>query len=267
MLVKSRKHHNGLITLHKPVPPCLLHETTSRDVGKEVVESPCVRSVSQKSTKVIKDPGIKKVHTVPSCSVKQQQDKLLVEKQEADAITKPLLDNENGFVKDLEGFLKHRDMQHVRKHELLHKRWTDRVWWPVQRSIERHFIRRRHEGSKKRHSGDIVYSAKVNTAPLEDPLFLHSRSRTREKKAVLHCLTGSTDSSPWVTSEEEQSRNKRSSRNQSLICMTVSDGRCFRPECWSSIDLSRRCSAKSWDDGASSTSSSTDMGTFFFLSG
>lgn len=35
----------------------------------------------------------------------------------------------------------------------------------------------------------------VSTAPLMDPLFLHSHSRMREKRAVLHCQTGFEQSS------------------------------------------------------------------------
>lgn len=129
------------------------------------------------------------------------QDQFLSKRQEADAITQPLLDTENGFIKvgvdtqsnsgskqsnnnrwfclhevheavnqnicmhvqDLEHFLNHRDMLSVRKRELLHKRWTECVWWPVQRSVEQRFTRRRREGAEPTemmHTG-VNYSTRV----------------------------------------------------------------------------------------------------------
>lgn len=51
-------------------------------------------------------------------------------------------------VKDLERFLNYRDMLVVRKRELLHKRWMKCVWWPVQRSVQQCFLRRRYEGAE-----------------------------------------------------------------------------------------------------------------------
>ncbi|XP_071268555.1 protein FAM228A isoform X3 [Salvelinus alpinus] len=70
-------------------------------------------------------------------SFRRLQVKLESENQEARAITQPLLDTENGFVKDLERFLCRQERAELRKRELLHKRWTERVWTPIQkRSVE-----------------------------------------------------------------------------------------------------------------------------------
>ncbi|XP_053498906.1 protein FAM228A isoform X1 [Ictalurus furcatus] len=252
MLTKRRKDYSGVITLHKPVPPHLLHHTSPRSDGQKsssVLESPYVRSVPQKSSRVVRRPGTEadEAHTLFHRSVKRLQDQFLSERQEADAITQPLLDTENGFIKDLERFLNHRDMLRARRRELLHKRWTECVWWPVQRSL----TRRHYEGAEPvntTHAGYINYSDKVSTAPLMDPLFLHSHSRMREKRAVLHCQTGCVGCQ-WVASVEEQSRNERDlyggSRSQGPVYMATADGRCYGPECWSAIGLSRRYSMKS----------------------
>ncbi|XP_058249452.1 protein FAM228A [Hemibagrus wyckioides] len=204
MLTKNRKDYSGVITLHKPVPPHLLYHTPPGSVGQKsssVVKCPYIhRSVAQKSTRVVTGPGSEADEVYPHspCSVKHLQDQFLSKRQEADAITQPLLDTENGFIKDLEHFLNHRDMLSVRKRELLHKRWTECVWWPVQRSVEQRFTRRRCEGAEPTemmHTGYVNYSTKVSTALLKDPLFLHSLSRLEENRAVLHCRTGSKQSS------------------------------------------------------------------------
>ncbi|KAK3522747.1 hypothetical protein QTP86_032030, partial [Hemibagrus guttatus] len=255
---QNRKDYSGVITLHKPVPPHLLYHTPPKRVGQKsssVVECPYIhRSVNQKSTRVITRPGSEadKAFTHSPCSVKHLQDQFLSKRQEADAITQPLLDTENGFIKDLEHFLNHRDMLNVRKRELLHKRWTECVWWPVQRSIEQRFTHRRCEGSeptKMMRTGYVNYSTKVSTALLKDPLFLHSHSRLKENRAVLHCQTGCVDGCQWMASSEELGRNKRDlhrgSRIQGPVYMATADGRCFRPECWSAIGLSRSYSERS----------------------
>ncbi|XP_026773288.2 protein FAM228A [Pangasianodon hypophthalmus] len=254
MLVKSRKDYDGVITLHKPVPPHLFHHTSPRSVGQKpssVVECPYVRSVTRKSTSVLTRPGAEadKAHTLSPGAIKQLQDQFLSERQEADAITQPLLEKENGFIKDLERFLNHRDMLSVRKRELLHKRWTECVWWPVKRSVEQRFTRCRYEGVEPVEMMHTGYRAKVSTAPLKDPLFLYTHSRMKEKRVVLHCQTGCVDGRQWVASAEEQSRNKRDlhrgSRCRGPVYMAMADGRCFRPECWSAFGQSRSYSMKS----------------------
>ncbi len=40
------------------------------------------------------------------------------------------------FMKDLEKFLSHHDVTELRRRELLHKRWTERTWLPLQRRVE-----------------------------------------------------------------------------------------------------------------------------------
>uniref|UniRef100_A0A8L0DJZ4 Protein FAM228B n=1 Tax=Oncorhynchus mykiss TaxID=8022 RepID=A0A8L0DJZ4_ONCMY len=142
------------------------------------------------------------------------QVKLESENQEARAITQPLLDTENGFVKDLERYLCQQERAELRKRELLHKRWTERVWTPIQRSVENQvphccydeaerirsmFLNYIHYcNSKVQHTCASILPEYVNwfhffqvaTPASRDPLFLQSRDGTKEKRAVLHCQTG-----------------------------------------------------------------------------
>uniref|UniRef100_A0A673VZ85 Family with sequence similarity 228 member B n=1 Tax=Salmo trutta TaxID=8032 RepID=A0A673VZ85_SALTR len=132
--------------------------------------------------------------------------KLESENQEARAITQPLLDTENGFVKDLERFLCQQERVELRKRELLHKRWTERVWTPIQRSVENQvsrcccyeeaemFLHYIHYCNSKVQYTVIYYT--VNTPASRDPLFLQSREGIKEKRAVLRCQTGVTDHNP-----------------------------------------------------------------------
>ncbi|XP_060739648.1 protein FAM228A [Tachysurus vachellii] len=268
---KRRKEYSGVITLHKPVPPHLLYHTAPRSVGQKsssAVEGPYVRSATRNLTRFITHPGSQAdtAHTRSPCSLKHLMDHLLSEQQEVEAITQPLLDTENGFIKDLEHFLNHVDMLRVRRHELLHKRWTECVWWPIQCSVERRFKLRHCEGMKPTkilRTGYDDYSAKrkimektnepvvfqVSTILLKDPLFLYLHSRLKENTAVLHCQTGCVDDCQWMASEEEQDRNKRdlygSSRSRGPVYMATADGRCFRPGCWSANYLPRSYSVKS----------------------
>ncbi|CAL8313737.1 unnamed protein product [Lota lota] len=84
-------------------------------------------------------------------TMRQLQEQLEAENQEVRTIIKPILDAENGLIKDLEGFLCRRDVAELRRRELLHKRWTEHVWLPIQRTVENHVSRRcSHEADRLR---------------------------------------------------------------------------------------------------------------------
>ncbi|KAG9344791.1 hypothetical protein JZ751_010478 [Albula glossodonta] len=154
-------------------------------------------------------------------SIRQLQANLETENQEAKLITQPLLDTENGFVKDLESYLSHRGTLELRRKELLHKRWTERVWIPIQRSVREQLSPGRDGEPEKLRSAILHYIQycnskkfvslesydpneydpflhvinrpnyfKVSSPALKDPLLLQSRSREREIRAVLRCQTG-----------------------------------------------------------------------------
>ncbi|KAI4904599.1 hypothetical protein NFI96_025712, partial [Prochilodus magdalenae] len=221
---------SGMIFVHKPVPPHLLQASSSESVwpksssaGRADRKCRYLRSATQRSTRVAIQS--KTTANVPRklspCSVKQLQAQFLSEQQEATAITQPLLDTENAFIKDLELFLDQRDTVALRKRELLHKRWTECVWRPVQRSIKQRFTQRCSEGAEpmrmmlehyinycnakgfvsldsydpQEYEPFLLHisrprSFQVITPPLKDPLSLQSRARKREKRAILCCQTG-----------------------------------------------------------------------------
>ncbi|KAJ8410262.1 hypothetical protein AAFF_G00202430 [Aldrovandia affinis] len=154
-------------------------------------------------------------------SIGQLQAKLEIENLETRLITQPLLDTENGFVKDLDSYLSHRGTLELRKKELLHKRWTERVWTPIQRNIRDHISHGHGDEAERMRSAILHYIEhcnmkgfvslesydpdeydpflhlihgprhfKVSTPALKDPLLLQSRERAREMRAVLRCQTG-----------------------------------------------------------------------------
>ncbi|KAA0708668.1 hypothetical protein E1301_Tti008078 [Triplophysa tibetana] len=90
-------------------------------------------------------------------SKKQLMEQFHSEQKEAYAITQPLLDTEAGFIKNLEDYLNHRDTLALKKRELLHKRWTECVWLPVQRSIAQHFTLHGYNQTKNMRSMHTHY--------------------------------------------------------------------------------------------------------------
>ncbi|XP_043076009.1 protein FAM228A isoform X2 [Puntigrus tetrazona] len=160
-------------------------------------------------------------HSLSLSSKKQLQEQLHSEQQEVDAIIQPLLETEAGFVKNLDRYVTHRGALDLRKRKLLHKRWTQSVWQPVQQSIEQHFTHHGYTETQKMscmhahyinycnakgfvflesydpleynpflHHFNTPHYRKISTPPLEDPLSLQSRARIKEKTAILRCQTG-----------------------------------------------------------------------------
>ncbi|KAG8011235.1 hypothetical protein GBF38_005939 [Nibea albiflora] len=89
--------------------------------------------------------------------------KMEAESQQAKEIIQPLLDTENGFVKELERFLSQRDVAELRRRELQHKRWTERVWFPLQRKVEEHASSCSPVEAKRRQSLYSHYLHHCNT--------------------------------------------------------------------------------------------------------
>uniref|UniRef100_A0A3P8ZP66 FAM228B n=1 Tax=Esox lucius TaxID=8010 RepID=A0A3P8ZP66_ESOLU len=166
------------------------------------------------------------------------QAKFKSDHQELRAITQSILDTENGFVKDLEHFLHQQEWAELRRRELLHRRWTERVWSPVQRSVENRVSQRCDEEVQMSPRGmflryinhcntkDFVFLENYNpkeynpfllninrphyytvTTPiLRDPLSLQSCERMKEKGAILCCQTG-------IVRQLSKSRPETSGRN------------------------------------------------------
>lgn len=71
-------------------------------------------------------------------SLRQLQAKMKAEKQQVKEILQPLQETENGFIKELEFYLSQRDVTELRRRELLHKHWTEHVWFPIQQRVKAH---------------------------------------------------------------------------------------------------------------------------------
>lgn len=67
------------------------------------------------------------------------------------------------FMEELERFLSQRDVAELRRRELLHKRWTERVWFPLQRRVEEHVSSRGPAEAKRRQSLYSHYLHHCNT--------------------------------------------------------------------------------------------------------
>lgn len=77
------------------------------------------------------------------------------------------------FMEELERFLSQRDVAELRRRELQHKRWTERVWIPIQRKVEEHVSSCSPVELKRRQSLYTHYihhcNAKVTVIPPLSP--------------------------------------------------------------------------------------------------
>ncbi|XP_018590616.1 protein FAM228A isoform X2 [Scleropages formosus] len=158
---------------------------------------------------------------LPHTSLKQIQENIEIEADEAKLIVQPLLDTENTFVKDLDDFLQRWEALELRRKELLHRRWTQNVWNPIQKRIEQHVLRRISESPDKmramlerylkycdtkgfvfldnydpleynpfeRHINRQCYSKVFSPEPT-DPLLLRSQGTVKEQSGFLRSQTG-----------------------------------------------------------------------------
>ncbi|XP_018551659.1 protein FAM228A [Lates calcarifer] len=226
----------GVITFHTPFAVSLLKsEECTADV-KDVTEtgkrlsqltarprsiSRCVRAGKRdEASPSGPQPGAKR-DRVSHTSLRQLQAKMETENLQAREIIKPLLDTENGFVKGLERFLSQRDVTELRRRELLHKRWTERVWFPLQRRVEEHVSSCSPAEAKRRQGlyshylhhcntkGFVFLETydlkeynpfllnikkphyfKLNMADLQDSLHLQLHERMKEKRTARSCEAG-----------------------------------------------------------------------------
>ncbi|KAK5853070.1 hypothetical protein PBY51_006892 [Eleginops maclovinus] len=240
MSTKKKNTPSGVITFHTHFPVSLLKSEECMVDGKGTTEirktptqpsmrrsmrSPgeCVRAKgSEEASPSGSQPGPKQgwlSHT----SLRRLQAKMEAENQQVKDIIQPILDMENGFVKELEKFLTRRDFTQLRRRELLHKRWTERVWFPLQRRVEEHVsscspaeVKRcqslyRHYLHHCNTKGFVFLEhydlkeydplllhikmpryLKLGTADLKDPLCLHLHERLKGKRTAPSCEAGCT---------------------------------------------------------------------------
>ncbi|XP_031177758.1 protein FAM228A isoform X2 [Sander lucioperca] len=228
MSPKKNNTASGVITFHTPFHVSLLKSEECMAVEKDATDrrkSPSQPSERTKSTsKCVR--AEKKDESSPSglqsgatqdwlshTSLRQLQAEMEDDRQ-VKATIQAILDTENGFMK-LERFLSQRDVTELRRRELLHKRWTERVWFPLQRRVERHVsscspvaVKRRlslyshylHQCNTKGvvllESYDLreynpfllhikkPHYVKLSTADLKDPLYLRLHERLKEKRTA-----------------------------------------------------------------------------------
>lgn len=161
-------------------------------------------------------------HWLNEKTIKTLQEKSDLESKAARQLYSPLLQTENTFVKDVEDFITHRETTNLRKKEVLHKNWSERVYKPLRKKIIEamdsndwpEVDRRKRELHKqyleftnqKGHvfldtmdpeeyyamalNGHRPAPIKIETRPLHDPLISQGRQRNEEDRTILRCLTG-----------------------------------------------------------------------------
>ncbi|CAJ1077125.1 protein FAM228A [Xyrichtys novacula] len=142
MSPKKKRTTHGVITFHTPFPAKLLKSeggTADLKDPAETIRSPSQQRSPFKSEKAKQSESSSSgsqlsptQNLLSHSSLRQLQVKMETENH----LVKKILETENGFMKDLEKFFRHRDVNELRRRELLHKRWTERVWFPLQRRVE-----------------------------------------------------------------------------------------------------------------------------------
>ncbi|XP_061176399.1 protein FAM228B-like isoform X3 [Saccostrea echinata] len=163
---------------------------------------------------------------VNSTYMKERSD---METKEARELYNPLLEVENTFVRDLENKVNTKEVLDLRKREMLHKKWNDRVYEPLREKIIDvmdgedwpELDRRKRELHKQylefvNQKGHVfldtmdpaeyyaqalnghrpapikVYfcEKKIATKAFRDPLLSQGRERSAEERTILRCMTG-----------------------------------------------------------------------------
>ncbi|XP_023144411.1 protein FAM228A [Amphiprion ocellaris] len=135
MMDMKKNSSRGVIMVHTPLPVSLLR-SQFQDV---TVASDCRKILSQ-MTRNIRNmrSASSRQEQLSSASLRRLQVKIESENQQMTEIIQPLVDTENTLIKELQSFLELRDVTELRRKELLHKSWTERVWFPLQRKVEQH---------------------------------------------------------------------------------------------------------------------------------
>ncbi|KAM4522214.1 protein FAM228A isoform 2-T2 [Odontesthes bonariensis] len=124
-------------------------------------------------------------------SLRQLQGKMEAENQHAQEIIQHLLDTENGFMK-LEFFLCQREEVELRRRELLHKHWTEHVWFPLEKRVEVHVSRCGPVEAERRQNMYSHYlrhcDSQLKTDNTKDPSYRHL---LKEERTSLSCEAGS----------------------------------------------------------------------------
>ncbi|KAF3702762.1 hypothetical protein EXN66_Car018450 [Channa argus] len=179
-----------------------------------------------------------KQECLPHTTHRELQAKMEAENRQWRKTIKPLLDTENAllkvsqkdslasvtclifvFIEELETFLSQRDTTQLRRKELLHKHWTERVWFPLQSRVE--------DGCKYtiRH---------IKKLPQSDRPF--TESVVPWAKTPLQVSFSYPASASRKTPVEDETEGRELSRLDTIPyhvkAAATTDGLCHRPTCW-----------------------------------
>ncbi|XP_078001478.1 protein FAM228B-like [Glandiceps talaboti] len=153
-------------------------------------------------------------------SIRNIQEKADPETKETKKMYMSLLDEENGFVKEVDEFVSNKEYLDLRKKEMLHKKWSERVYDPLQAQVYKG-MKREYSNVERRkrdlHDDYVDYCnrrpvfldtmSKADYNPLQlqvprpapivaetktfdDPLIAQEKVRNEEDKTVVRCMTG-----------------------------------------------------------------------------
>lgn len=187
--------------------------------GRTMLQPPSRISTSGSSVRSL-DQMTKIQNWISEKSIRNVQEKADPERQETKKLYSPLLEEENGFVKEIDDFVTNKEYLDLRKKEMLHKKWNDRVYEPLQKEIykemKKHYPR---VESRKRtlYNNYVDYCnrrpvfldtmSKDDYNPLElqmprpapivaetkqfdDPLIAQEKFRNEEDRTIVRCMTG-----------------------------------------------------------------------------
>ncbi|XP_032441039.1 protein FAM228A isoform X2 [Xiphophorus hellerii] len=132
-------------------------------------------------------------------SFRQLQAKIKEENEEVQELLERLSNRENGFMKEKESFLTQRNIEELRKKELIHKRWTENVWFPIQMRVENHTSSCYFMDSMRHqimHSHYLLHcQSKIRTSGSREIRQLNLQLKKKLKRPSCACQAGSKPTS------------------------------------------------------------------------
>lgn len=156
-------------------------------------------------------------------SIRGIQEKADPESKNTKKMYMAVLDREHTFVRDIGNELLHRSFLDQRKKEMLYKKWSERIFQPIQAQIYHAMKGNYAEVDKKKREMFNAYIRHRNkkghvfldtfdeteydplsfvqprpapmtavTGPLSDPLISQRRDRNEEDRTIVRCYTGQT---------------------------------------------------------------------------
>ncbi|XP_078502887.1 protein FAM228B-like isoform X2 [Lissotriton helveticus] len=127
----------------------------------------------------------------------QKHTQALAEKEnsEVSSAIQCVLNRETIYGKEFDKFLRNQEIQTLRKKEIQHKKWLERVSIPLLRTIDNYIDQQTYNEIVNRRQKQFAQyleycNKKVSTPPLHDPLLRQLHDKFEEEGIVLHCETG-----------------------------------------------------------------------------